>query len=336
MDEHAPIVYDLTSYKEETKTWDEDPSAYLLRYYTKQYFLATNGKDLKQKPSGSQKIIDLQTGLEVLRGDQYVYQSPNKLCIIGLAPTHPLLAQPERYKVLNIRFDTKIASALPQPTATPANSKKQAPPPCHAETVVCKIEARDLSVPEVTTTVDSTATEQGEETEASISSAEQITETKQEQDLDKDQDTDMSENIVSAAASPALSTASTATSTSTSTTPVTQERRTESVDPTRVMFVVRGSISGHVIELNERLLRRGTTEITDPLVIQTMLEKASTHGFIAVVRPKVDKTEIALKDLCTMDDYNLLRQGKTILPSSSSSDAAITAPVTTTSSDATA
>ncbi|KAF9115717.1 hypothetical protein BGW39_002971 [Mortierella sp. 14UC] len=333
MDEHAPIVYDLTSYKEETKSWDEDPSAYLLRYYTKQYFLATNGKDLKQKPSGSQKIIDLQTGLEVLRGDQYVYQSPNKLCIIGLAPTHPLLAQPDRYKVLNIRFDTKIASALPQPTATPANSKKQAPPPCHAETVVCKIEARDLSVPEGTIAA-SNATDQREEPETSVDSAEQITEIKQEQDQDKDQDTKMPESIVSAAASPALSTASTTTSTSTSTTPAAQERRTESVDPTRVMFVVRGSISGHVVELNERLLRRGTSEITDPVVIQTMLEKASTHGFIAVVRPKVDKTEIALKDLCTMDDYNLLRQGKP--HSSSSSSAAITTPATTISSDVTA
>ncbi|KAG0288296.1 hypothetical protein BGZ97_006863 [Linnemannia gamsii] len=124
-----------------------------------------------------------------------------------------------------------------------------------------------------------------------------------------------------AATSPAPSSAtnsttnSAATSRSTTPAPQQQEKRTESVDPTRVMFVVRGSISGHVIELNERLLRRGTSEITDPDVIQTMLEKASTHGFIAVVRPKVDKTEIALKDLCTMDDYNLLRQSKT--PSSS-------------------
>ncbi|KAG0269659.1 hypothetical protein BGZ95_001968 [Linnemannia exigua] len=319
MDEHAPIVYDLTSYKEETKTWNDDPSAYLLRYYTKQYFLATNGKDLKQKQSGSQKIIDLQTGLEVLRGDQFVYQSPNKLCIIGLAPTHPLIAQPDRYKVLNIRFDTKIATALPQPTATPANSKKQAPPPCHAETVVCKIEARDLSVPEGTTPAAVTpGTEQG----GANDGAEQNIESKvnQDQGQDKDQDVNMSETpIVSAAASPALSSTSTTTSTSTSTSPAaTLEKRTESVDPTRVMFVVRGSISGHVVELNERLLRRGTTEITDPVVIQTMLEKASTHGFIAVVRPKVDKTEIALKDLCTMDDYNLLRQGETPLSASSS------------------
>ncbi|KAG9066434.1 hypothetical protein KI688_001660 [Linnemannia hyalina] len=310
MDEHAPIVYDLTSYKEETKSWNDDPSAYLLRYYTKQYFLATNGKDLKQNSTTQtlQKIIDLQTGLEVLRGDQYVYQSPNKLCIIGLAPTHPLLAQPDRYKVLNICFDPKIAGALPQPTAIPANSKKQPPPSCHSETVVCKIEARDLWVAE------------GSVEPAMKEEAEQNIEVKSEE-KNRDQDITMTVSD-SVAQSPAPSTTTTtttttnSTATSRSTTPASQlEKRTESVDPTRVIFVVRGSISGHVIELNERLLRRGTSEITDPLVIQTMLTKASTHGFIAVVRPKVDKTEIALKDLCTMDDYNLLREGEP-LPSS--------------------
>ncbi|KAG0205230.1 hypothetical protein BGX33_008029 [Mortierella sp. NVP41] len=295
MDEHAPIVYDLTSYKEETKAWNDDPSAYLLRYYTKQYFLSTGGKDLKQAPG--QKIIDLQTGIEVLRGDQFVYQSPNKLCIVGLAPTHPLLAQPDRYQVLNLRFDPKISAALPQPTAIPANSKKQPPPPCHSETVICKIEARDLwATAETKIDADQNTHNQDQE---------------QEQDSKeegRDQDINMTE---SASASPAPSTTS-ATSTSTPSTPAAaQERRKESVDPTRVMFVVRGSISGHVIELNERLLRRETPEITDPVVIKTMLEKASTHGFIAVIRPKVDKTEIALKDLCTMQDYELLQQGKT-------------------------
>lgn len=235
-----------------------------------------DGKDLKQNPTTqtTQKIIDLQTGLEVLRGDQYVYQSPNKLCIIGLAPTHPLLAQPDRYKVLNLRFDTKIAGALPQPTATPANSKKQPPPPCHAETVVCKIEARDLWVPAKEGSVEA----DGEEVKGSELKveAEQNTEVKEGEQEDKDREITMA-GTTSAAASPAPSTATNSTATSRSTTPAPQqEKRTESVDPTRVMFVVRGSISGHVIELNERLLRRGTSEITDPFVIQTMLEKVTT------------------------------------------------------------
>lgn len=104
----------------------------------------------------------------------------------------------------------------------------------------------------------------------------QNSEVKAEEQEDKDRDINMAEST-SAAASPAPSTTTNSTATSRSTTPAPQqEKRTESVDPTRVMFVVRGSISGHVIELNERLLRRGTSEITDPLVIQTMLEKVRT------------------------------------------------------------
>ncbi|KAF9117252.1 hypothetical protein BGX30_005656, partial [Mortierella sp. GBA39] len=194
MDEHASIVYDLTSYKEETMSWDDDPPP-------KQYFLATSkrllfffctrpdSKDLKQNPTTQtpQKFIDLQTGLEVLRGDQYVYQSPNKLCIIGHAPTHPLLAQPDWYKVLNIRLDAKIAGALPQPTATPANSKKQPPPPCHAETVVCKIEARDLWVTAKEGSVEADGKEEAKNSELKVE-VEQNTEAKAEEQVDKDRD----------------------------------------------------------------------------------------------------------------------------------------------------
>ncbi|KAF8939294.1 hypothetical protein EDD21DRAFT_372967 [Dissophora ornata] len=296
MDEHAPIVYDLTPYKEETKSWDEDPSAYLLRYYTKYYFLATGGKELKQCPT--QKIIDLQTGLQVLRGDQFIYQSPNKLCITGLAPTHPLIALKDRYKVLNIRFDPKIMGALPQPTSIPANSKKQPPPPCHSETVICKIEARDLLWEEekndgvIETVLAATATATG------------TVSVEPETNAPKECSGSASSSISKSTPSPP--------STSGPVTDATQgqnkEKPKESVDPSRVIFVIRGAISGHVIELNERLLRRDTPEITDPVVIDTMLEKASTHGFIAVIRPKIDKTEVALKDLYTMEDYERLRR----------------------------
>ncbi|KAF8953968.1 hypothetical protein BGZ46_003097, partial [Entomortierella lignicola] len=225
------------------------------------------GKELKQ--GNDQKIIDQQTSLEILRGDQFLYQSPNKLCIIGLAPTHPLLAQQDRYKVLNLRFDPKILNALPQPTAIPANSKKQPPPPCHSDTVICKIEALDLW-----------AKKDQEDKVVSSSNAETKTTSTVEEAV-----ADGSKTQDSAAS----------------------EKPKESVDTSRVIFVIRSAISGHVIELNERLMRRDTPEITDPTVIQTMLEKASTHGFIAVIRPKVDKTEIALKDLCSMEDYERMR-----------------------------
>ncbi|GJJ78073.1 hypothetical protein EMPS_10432 [Entomortierella parvispora] len=281
MDEHAPIVYDVTPYLEETKGWNSDPSAYLLRYYTKYYFLATDGK------ATTEKIIDQLTGLEVIRGDQYVYQSPNKLCITGLAPTHPLIAQKHRYKVLNVRFDSKIMAALPQPTAIPANSKKQPPPACHAETVICKIEAQDLEyvAPPSSENADMTDT-------ATTTSVEEATK------------------------EGAIPEEAVAEETTSESTPVLSSRAQqrdaakvkESVDPSRVMFVIRGAIGGHVMELNERLLRRGTAVITDPTVINTIVDKASTHGFIAVLRPKIDNTEIALEHLCPMDRYEAYHQ----------------------------
>ncbi|KAF9987541.1 hypothetical protein BGZ75_000433 [Mortierella antarctica] len=306
MDEHAPIVYDVTPYKEETSTWNADPSAYLLRYYTKYYFLETDGKSQKNVPAPSAettttppsvpKIIDHETGLEVLRGDQFVYQSPNKLCIIGLAPTHPLIAHPERYKVLSLRFDSKIQSALPQPTSIPANSKKQPPPPCQPETVICKIEALDLKEQEraKTTALEAKNDILGDAETTPTTSAE------------------VSALASSAEVSTSLSSSS--PSTAADVPKATKPSRSKSapaehsVDPTRVIFVVRSAIGGHVIELNERLMKRTTPIITDADIIQTLLQKASTHGFVAVIRPKIDNTEIALKDLCTMDKYNAMRQ----------------------------
>ncbi|KAF9436528.1 hypothetical protein BGZ76_003681 [Entomortierella beljakovae] len=281
MDEHAPIVYDLTKFKEETKDWDKDPSAYLLRYYSKYYYLAGDGK------VPSTRIIDQETGLEILFGDQFVYQSPNKLCIIGLAPSHPLIAQRNRYKVLNLRFDTKILAALPQPTSIPANSKKQPPASCNSSTVICKIEALDLWAKK--------KIEEGEDNTVSESDFSVIdadpTPSEQTTQIMEDQEKS-GENSKG---------------------PKTENKdkmpgEFESKDPSRVIFVVRGAISGHVIELNEKLVRRGTSVITDPIVLQTVIEKASTHGFIAVVRPKIDKTEIALENLCTMEKYNAKQQ----------------------------
>jgi len=170
-----------------------------------------------------------------------VYQSPNKLCITGLAPTHPLIAQKHRYKVLNVRFDAKIMAALPQPTAIPANSKKQPPPPSHAETVICKIEAQDLEY---------VAPPPSEDT--ALAASEETTPVQSEE--------------TSSESTPSVSSRA-------------QQREAakvkESIDPSRVMFVIRGAIGGHVMELNERLLRRGTTVITDPTVISTIVDKVT-------------------------------------------------------------
>ncbi|KAI9239174.1 MAG: hypothetical protein BYD32DRAFT_435140 [Podila humilis] len=294
MDEHAPIVYDLTEYKEITRDWNDDPSAYLTRYYTKHYFLSTAGKELKD-PLGP--IIDLQTSLEVKRGDQYVYQSPNKLCIIGLAPTHPLLAQRERYQVLNLRFDDKIVNALPQPTHIPANEKKCPPPPCHHETVILKIEVKDLWAEK----------EKKEKEDKSEQAAEDVDmpETQQTQQGGSEESgsetpaESVPSSMIAEQGSVASSSTTSIVSSVVSSPSVTQAqfKPKKSIDPTRIVFVVRGSIAGHVMELNERLIRRGTDVVTDPEVIETMLDKASTHGYIAVIRPKTDKKGVPLKDL---------------------------------------
>lgn len=58
-----------------------------------------------------------------------------------------------------------------------------------------------------------------------------------------------------------------------------QVKPKKSIDPTRVIFVVRGSLGGHVMELNERLIRRGVDVVTDPEVIETMLDKVIGQGF---------------------------------------------------------
>ncbi|KAF9184793.1 hypothetical protein BGZ51_002699 [Haplosporangium sp. Z 767] len=302
MDEHAPIVYDLSQYKEDTKDWGTDPSAYLSRYYTKYYFLATAGKESKQESSAPEstsssteatapaksvlKIIDYETSLEVLRGDQYVYQSPNKLCVIGLAPTHPIIAQKDRYKVLNLRFDQKILSALPQPTSIPANSKKQPPPPCQAETVILKIEAKDLWA----------------EAEAAKVSEDQG------EDYNKSSEAGTGTGTGAGSDSANDSSATDAKSASHE-----KKKRSESADPSRVIFVVRGAIAGHVMELNERLVRRKETVITDPAIIETMLDKASTHGYIAVIRPKTDKTaSVTPRGLSTVSEYEESLQSRSM------------------------
>ncbi|KAG0343020.1 hypothetical protein BG000_010157 [Podila horticola] len=290
MDEHAPIVYDLTEYKETTRDWNDDPSAYLTRYYTKRYFLSTAGKELKD-PLGP--IIDFQTSLEVKRGDQYVYQSPNKLCIIGLAPTHPLLAQRERYQVLSLRFDDKIVNALPQPTHIPANEKKCPPPPCHHETVILKIEAKDLW----TEKEQKEKQDQDDRSEQMGEDAD-MTQTQGGSEEASTSGESVPSSTIAEQGSVASSTTSTASSAvSSPSVPHAQFKLKKSIDPTRVVFVVRGSLSGHVMELNERLIRRGVDVVTDPEVIETMLDKASTHGYIAVIRPKADKKGVPLKDL---------------------------------------
>lgn len=232
------------------------------------------------------------TRLEILRGDQFVYQSPNKLCITGLAPSHPLLCQRDRYQVLNLQFEPKILSALPQPTAIPANSKKQPPPFCHSDTVICKIEARDLWWSGRTTDNNGKESSQKEQEELSGDEppivhgiAHRDTEDAGTEGVDislsgLDTREEITASISASASALASASASVSTSASVSdsethspSTNISRQKLQGSSDPSRVLFVIRAAIQGHVIELNERLVRRGSSTVTDPDVIQTLLDK---------------------------------------------------------------
>jgi len=87
--------YDLILYKEISETYEKDSLAYLEQYYTK-YFLIDSNENAAE--------------------DFYIYQAPNKLCVIGLAQTHPLLRS---QKVKSIKFDEKVSQSI--------NKKKQIP-----------------------------------------------------------------------------------------------------------------------------------------------------------------------------------------------------------------
>ncbi|KAK9712279.1 hypothetical protein K7432_007236 [Basidiobolus ranarum] len=62
--------YDIKEFQETTQVWNEDNDRYLEKYFTKHYFVNETTEN----------------------EDQYVMQAPNKLCIVGLALNHPLLA----------------------------------------------------------------------------------------------------------------------------------------------------------------------------------------------------------------------------------------------------
>ncbi|CAG8460834.1 6420_t:CDS:2 [Diversispora eburnea] len=93
--------YDLKEFENIIENYKKDEFAYLNQYYTKYYLLGTN-----------EKITE----------DFYIYQAPNKLCVIGLAPSHPLLQpQPQQQnqlpKIKNIEYNTKAVNTI--------NKKKQ-------------------------------------------------------------------------------------------------------------------------------------------------------------------------------------------------------------------
>ncbi|CAG8515136.1 8770_t:CDS:2 [Ambispora leptoticha] len=64
--------FDISKYTKFAQKLEKDPISYLDRYYQKLYFLDPD---------------------EVKQEDFYVYRPPNGLCVLGLAPTHPLIRE---------------------------------------------------------------------------------------------------------------------------------------------------------------------------------------------------------------------------------------------------
>ncbi|CAG8545045.1 6851_t:CDS:2 [Ambispora gerdemannii] len=67
---------DISKYTKFAQKLEKDPISYLDRYYRKFYFLDPD----KEKQE-----------------DFYIYRPPNGLCVLGLAPTHPLIQEASKY-----------------------------------------------------------------------------------------------------------------------------------------------------------------------------------------------------------------------------------------------
>lgn len=100
---HNP-TYNLDEYLPLTTDWLTNPFLSLVHYYTAYYLLAKEDSD------------DLQ-------GDLVIRQAPNKLCVIGLAPTHPV-RQCTDFSKLSIKYAPAHDAAI---GVSPAKGRKNIP-----------------------------------------------------------------------------------------------------------------------------------------------------------------------------------------------------------------
>ncbi|KAI7872658.1 hypothetical protein BDF14DRAFT_1716073 [Spinellus fusiger] len=83
--------YDPSKYTDIVQSWHSEPNQYLSRYFTLFFHIETNDS----APEGT------------LFSDIYVRQSPNKICVLGMAPSHAFLKQ-ENLADSKIEFKTDI------------------------------------------------------------------------------------------------------------------------------------------------------------------------------------------------------------------------------------
>ncbi|KAJ1859577.1 hypothetical protein GGH12_001032 [Coemansia sp. RSA 1822] len=98
------ITYDIGAYAQLNEQLRIKPELYLDRYFVQQFYACAIAGKRKHEAEST----DAETKDEAIpREWQYVRMSPNKLCVIGLAGSHPLL-DPEQRKHIEV---TKVEFA---------------------------------------------------------------------------------------------------------------------------------------------------------------------------------------------------------------------------------
>ncbi|KAL0081776.1 hypothetical protein J3Q64DRAFT_1756191 [Phycomyces blakesleeanus] len=68
--------YDISKYTDRVSLWSNDPNAHLSGYFTLYYHVESELTPTKP---------------DTILGDIYVRQAPNKICVLGLSPSHPFI-----------------------------------------------------------------------------------------------------------------------------------------------------------------------------------------------------------------------------------------------------
>ncbi|KAJ2775538.1 hypothetical protein IWQ57_000402 [Coemansia nantahalensis] len=95
----APIAYDISAYAELDAELHAAPERFLDRYYsTSLYECPVSGKRKHPADGDEQEQSDASDN-EICREWQYVRMANNRLCVVGLADSHPLYNAAQRAQV---------------------------------------------------------------------------------------------------------------------------------------------------------------------------------------------------------------------------------------------
>eukprot|EP00906_Rhabdomonas_costata_P036115 RCo050686 len=81
----------------------------------------------------------------VPRADQYILRHHNDICVVGLAPFHPMLASPTS-EIKEVRYQLKKGKVNRLLDVHTTGKHKKGCFSCHPDTVLCEVEANDGTV----------------------------------------------------------------------------------------------------------------------------------------------------------------------------------------------